>query len=635
MKLMLDTTEYQRKPEGKQAGSISNRIIKKPVDISIEELAKNLVKGKTFIPAYFKEKEGVIKRNKDYWHSQEIIALDFDDGMTLDEAVKAFSETAVFIYTTFSHTEKNHKFRVVFKLDRIIHKIEAFDEVIGGLITKYPQADTHCKDCTRLFFGGKEIIELNYNNRLLVNDYVNKTPNDFGGTKKNLVIYPAKNTKQIQTEEPEEDKETAEQTDEPKQDRETADNIELIQHRNIKELRKRIKSKPKVVYNNFELFDYLKQQDLRAYLGVQHKQNFLDIFHEETDPSASIFESNKNNGHQLYKCFSTSHPFAGTILQVTERLLECPIVEVKAFLMELYQVEIKESEQQKELKLVIDMYKELLQSEDLEELYPNFYKVFNRHGYLQDLYILLDLVKEYLPSGNDPRLLFFHSIETISKKISRSKSVTHTRMGFLTFFKLISKLRFEEVPKELFQQQLNSKRKKGYKYLNSTYELNVYGYEFFNRIDDMCVLWLEKGCTTKTMNYEGILRNFGRDEADRVFPQDKGKVIPPLNQEVVRRIHKTTLDLIGYYGWTTEQEVLENITLYFKGQNSFKLKQFKVCFGELLDGYDLERVRLNKELKEKLEIDGKGYGFIIKSREYIEEVMIDTPESCENHGIFD
>ena len=57
MKLMLDTIEYQRKPEGKGAGSISNRIIKNPVDISIEELAKSLGKGKTFIPAYFKRRK--------------------------------------------------------------------------------------------------------------------------------------------------------------------------------------------------------------------------------------------------------------------------------------------------------------------------------------------------------------------------------------------------------------------------------------------------------------------------------------------------------------------------------------------------------------------------------------------------
>lgn len=80
---MLDTIEYQSKPEGREAGSISNRIINHSVDISIEELANNLVKGKTFIPAYFREKDGKIRRNKSYWHSQEVIALDFDDGMTL------------------------------------------------------------------------------------------------------------------------------------------------------------------------------------------------------------------------------------------------------------------------------------------------------------------------------------------------------------------------------------------------------------------------------------------------------------------------------------------------------------------------------------------------------------------------
>lgn len=292
---MLDTIEYQSKPEGREAGSISNRIINHSVDISIEELANNLVKGNTFIPAYFREKDGKIRRNKSYWHSQEVIALDFDDGMTLQEAVTEFSDTAVFIYTTFSHREEQHKFRVVFILDRILDKIEEFDCIVDKLLSKYPQADKHCKDGTRLFFGGKEIIEQNFNNRLKVNNYLKKNPNDFGGTKKNLVIYPAKNTKQIQT-------------DEHKQGKETADNIELIQQRNIKELRKKIRTKPKIVYSNFELLDYLKQQDLRAYIGIQHKRNFLDIFHEETEPSASIFESNKNNGQQLYKCFSTSNP---------------------------------------------------------------------------------------------------------------------------------------------------------------------------------------------------------------------------------------------------------------------------------------------------------------------------------------
>ncbi|MGG2087916.1 hypothetical protein ABFY59_13080 [Priestia aryabhattai] len=196
MKLMLDKIEYKSKPQGVEVGMISKRIIRHLVDISIEEVAEHISKGKTFIPAYFKERE-TIRRTKDYWYSQQIIALDFDEGMSLKEAVEEFSNTAVFIYTTFSHSEEQDKFRVVFLLDKTLYEMQEFDEIISNLMAKYPNADKQCKDCTRLFYGGKEIIELSYDNRLNVNDFLKKNPKDFGGTyKNNLVIYPAKNLKQ-------------------------------------------------------------------------------------------------------------------------------------------------------------------------------------------------------------------------------------------------------------------------------------------------------------------------------------------------------------------------------------------------------------------------------------------------------
>ncbi|MGG2087917.1 hypothetical protein ABFY59_13085 [Priestia aryabhattai] len=251
------------------------------------------------------------------------------------------------------------------------------------------------------------------------------------------------------------------------------------------------------------------------------------------------------------------------------------------------------------------------------------------------MYILLDLVKEYLPSGDDPRLLFHHSIDTIAKKIRRSRSVTHTRINFLTFFKLITKLGKDEIPKELYESQLKSRREKGYRYLNSTYELNIYSYDFFSELDDMCTIWLKKGCTTKTINYEGILRNFGREEADRVFPQDKGREIPTLNEEVAFMIRHTTLELIDSKGWTSEKEILANITLYFKGQKKFKEKQFKICLGELLEDYDLERIRLNKQIKEEMKIESNGYEFIIRCKKYVEDGSIINESEIQEHEIFD
>ncbi|MGK7378345.1 hypothetical protein ACSFXN_10960 [Planococcus sp. 1R117A] len=621
MKLMLDVKEFVKKPEGNVSGLINNRIIKYPVDISLEELAKNIVKGKTFTPAYFRENRGEVMRQKPYWYSQQIIALDFDSGMTLEEAVDLFKDKAVFIYKTFSHTELQHKFRVVFALDKPTYSIEAVEGLLNRLLIAYPAADKQCKDCTRLFYGGTEIIELNYNNRIKITDF------DDGvscRTKESKLIYPVKNPKQPK----------AAQAPKSSSKKNIAQNIELIRHKNLSELHRRINAEPKVVHNNFEMTDYLKQQDLRLYLGIESSGSFIDIFHDESNPSAGIFASNKNNGHQLYKCHSDSHSFVGTIFHITQALLGYSVGEVRKFLMELYRIELVENETQKGLRDEIDFYKELLQSEDLEELYPNFYRLFSRYDYLQDLYVLLDLVKEHLPAGDDPRLLFHHSIETIAKKFNRSTSATHTRINLFSFFKLVTKLESHEVPLQLFEIQQASKRKKRHKYRNSTYELPLRDYDFFRELDDMSRIWMEKGCTTNSVNYEGILRNFGVEEADRCFPQDKGRTITPLSEEVTRVITLNALKLIKDYGFTTEQEILDNVALYFKGQQKFKKKQFRICLGELIDGYDLERIRLNKQLKTELNIDGDGFGYIIRKRQYIESIE-EPLKSCKDSGILD
>ena len=56
-----------------------------------------------------------MRRAIENWESQQVIALDFDEGLTLEEALNEsyFKENAAFVYTTFSHTKEQHKFRVV------------------------------------------------------------------------------------------------------------------------------------------------------------------------------------------------------------------------------------------------------------------------------------------------------------------------------------------------------------------------------------------------------------------------------------------------------------------------------------------------------------------------------------------
>lgn len=588
MKIILDTVDYSSKPSGREIGLINNRIIRcNPVEINAAKLAEEVTKGKTFIPATFKSIGGSIKRSKANWESQQVIALDFDEGLTLDEAINDvfFKQHAAFLYTTFRHKESHHKFRVVFALDKPLNQYKDFEYIIDSLLERYPQADRACRDGSRLFFGGKKVVPFDFNNRLKVSSFagINTTP--LQDIKSNLDM----SVTRVHTN--------------PKASNTAicANHEELIRNRNIKKLQELLHIEPVTLSTN-EVLDYLKKQDLRAFLGIRTEGNFIDIFHDEVSPSASIYQSHRKNGHWLYKCHSSSNPFTGTILHVVQRLLVCSVVESKKFLMELYMIEIYESEAVREFKESIDIYKELLRSDELEEIHPHFYKVFSKYGHLQDLYMLLDLAKEFITNDTDPRIVFYHSVRTLAQHFGRSTSVTGTRMNFFTLFKVTRKLDESELPEKLLKIQQRNKREKHFQYRSNTYELPMYTYEFFRQIDEMCRVWLDKGCTGRTISYEGIMRTFGREEADRVFPQDKGKEIAELNEQVVSNIQFNTLKLVQSKGWTTEKEILDTVKLYFKGQQEFKTKQFKRCIAEMMDAYDLEIIPSNKKLKEEMGI---------------------------------
>lgn len=589
MQIHLDGTEYSRKPMKYEIGLISTNIVNNRVEINVEELAQEVSKGKSFTPAVFNDVDNKVRRSIDNWQSQEVIALDFDEGLTLEEAIedKFFKENAVFLYTTFSHSDEKHKFRVVFVLDKPLYMYKDFETIINNLLQKYPYADQSCKDGSRLFFGGKKVIEFNFNNRLGVDEIIKKSPLQDIKSNLNMSVNRVvpKHVSNISNH----------------NITNIASNLELIKSKNIEALQEVIEIEPIVLSKN-EVFDYLNRQDLKTFLGINGKGNFYDVFHEESNPSASIYKSKLGNEHWMYKCHSESYPFTGTIFHVVQRILECTLVEARKFLIEVFKIEIFESEAVKEFKESIDIYKEQLRSQELEEIHPNFYKVFSRYGHLMDLYVLLDLTKEIITNDKDPRIVFYHSIRTLANHFNRSTSSTGTRMNFFTLFNVIKKLKDNEIPKTLDEIQKKNKRKNQYKYQSSTYELPMYTYDFFCQIDDMCRIWLEKGCTSRTVSYEGIYRTFGQEEADKVFPQDIGKEIADINQEIVSDIHMVTLKLIEEKGWTTQKEVLENLTYIFKGQQEFKLAQLKRSIGEMLEAYDLEIVSCNKMVKEEMGI---------------------------------
>lgn len=636
VKLMIDSEMYKSKPSPYQTAGINKNIVRYPRTIDAKELAEEVLKGKTFLCSFLFDNEGLPKRTKQYWNSQQVIALDFDneryltndkgervrgddnkyikvkDVTTTIEKINSdefIQNNAAFAYKTFSYTDDHPKFRVVFILDRPIHNRTMMESMIKELLEFYPDADTQCSDGTRLFYGGKEIIP--------INDYKNTLPltTPLGEyIRVNYNIYPTKgssistDSKVVRLDDYKFNK-VDNRTSITKSDYipvnntyHKTSNVQLIIDKNIPELQKRINPKPTIVYTNSQVNEYLCKCDLKEFLGTT-SNHIYDIFHDENSPSGSIFQTNTGEGNWLYKCHSTSFPFVGSIIQIVQKLHNSKPLDAKLFLMELYNIQIVESDIQKRVKAEIDEYKIMLQSSTLPDIYPNFYKLFKNNGFLEDFYILLDLVKENISVDDDnPRALFWQSTEKIAERMRRSTTNANMRMNFYSFFELIYKLDKKEIPSNIYKMLKDRKKLKQYKYMASTYEIKEQTLDFFDDLEKRCEIWVSKGLTTKTMNYEGILRNFGQEEANRVFPQQKNQKTEPLNDEIVFLIEKSTMDLIQAKGWTYEREILDNVKLYYKGQQKHKEAQMKRCLGDLLDKYGLHRVGCTKVLKVELNI---------------------------------
>lgn len=156
----IDTEGYITKPEKNEIGKISRRIAASSYEVhNLKEFADLIGnKGYTWCPAVFKN-----QRKKDDFIQVQMIALDFDEGISFDdvlERAKRYMQPILFAYETFSSLNQN-KFRIVFMLDKIINDIYEFNLILDVFMRIFPECDKSCKDISRMFFGGKRLIYYN------------------------------------------------------------------------------------------------------------------------------------------------------------------------------------------------------------------------------------------------------------------------------------------------------------------------------------------------------------------------------------------------------------------------------------------------------------------------------------------
>jgi hypothetical protein len=122
--------------------------------LTIKEICDSIGQGFSICCCRLKEdSKGKILRNNESFLSSDLFAIDIDGSITIPQCL-SMDETkrALILYTTASHTDQEHRFRLLFALPRNIDRADIFRTIVSRYISIY-KADKLCADPVRGFFG--------------------------------------------------------------------------------------------------------------------------------------------------------------------------------------------------------------------------------------------------------------------------------------------------------------------------------------------------------------------------------------------------------------------------------------------------------------------------------------------------
>ncbi len=163
----IDTKGYSEKPSDSEVPGISKRIASYEQEVTLTECMRQVVfEGRTFTQATF---TGSRKRNEDFKQMQ-LFVVDVDNDREPYITYREFNKKCMDLglpisaaYYSFNSIIKNgrERFRVIFCHAAPIENVLVAKMILEMLKGIFPEADRNCFEPSRMFFGGRELIELN------------------------------------------------------------------------------------------------------------------------------------------------------------------------------------------------------------------------------------------------------------------------------------------------------------------------------------------------------------------------------------------------------------------------------------------------------------------------------------------
>lgn len=606
---MVDKQTFTKKPSGIEAGGVQKRLTQ--TEIEIEELANLLSKGATFKPALLNG-----TKSKD-WSSQQIFALDFDDGTTIKNELDRCVElniNPVFGYKTFSYTEYKEKFRLVFCNNEVIIDVDIRNDFQKLLIELFTNSDSVTFDPSRLFFGGKSLIECNFNNRINIKDIMDKHKEIIKGIKNLSKLTPIGGLSFLNTNILSSSSiSIAEaQSSLPVGVSEYSSHIEAIKSLDVglmKSLLNIDEESNVLCINKQEVYNCMNSIDLCEFTNIYGMVNCILPQHEDDTPSAHIYET--DSGTQIYKCFGCKAKY--TIISLVEKLAKCKRVKAIEFIKQVYNIELQQTDWQKEQLEILDTNIELLLSEEFKEIYPQLHSLIRtRKNNLIALnnYAKMNVKDEDFSLDSNP--LFFISLNNLMDVFgSKDKTRTSQSITLFTLLSLLNKIPHDKLPEETLKKAKHIAAKYKHKKLVNYYSIDSYGVDSLEESNKIATILKENNISLKGLSREYLLRTFGVEFTNKVFPQyeyENNLGTTEKSDENSVKLATYILEGIEAQGYVLEKDLkINNMT-----EN-----QWKRSIQEILDSYGLVKMTANKDIKEKYNIDCpvRSYPKIIIKRE--------------------
>ena len=361
------------------------------------------------------------------------------------------------------------------------------------------------------------------------------------------------------------------------------------------------KTDAKIFTNYKDVFHHLtKEVDLFEYLKefynliADNPNSFCCICHDDKHPSASVFKA--DGGTWLYSCRSTSCPFKiGNIIQVVQEKNNLSRHKAIEKICSNLGIIYKENEEYR--NLLMDNIHVI--NDDIKYSHQDLYSVSYR--YLQTLRYLHYAALDTLQYADANGFLFSISTGHLAEQLCRSDRKTTTEdISYFAMLDLIRKIDINNpnISPE-YRKRIKAFQGDKLRHIN-VYSLPIYDLQQLRHSDDIAKIVKEKNIRKTDFTYDTVYNAFGKEVADNVFPQVKGKRTHEPDEFLIYQIEHL-LNVDKYFTVNTLKEFYKESNLKFN--ETIFVHQLPL----IMDRLNLKRLQTNNEIKKQYGIDGKGF----------------------------